>query len=662
MPSLRSSALAIVLLATAGLARAEGPTIEHSAIKCIVVGKYRKMPAKFAPPEVAQPRVYFRPEGIPSWYYVEMKPEAPLGHVGVLPKPTKKLVGQHIEYYVEAASKDFDTGRTPEYEPIVVAKDSDCSNDPVIALYSKQPPSAVFPSVPEGFAVGGGLAVGTTAAIVGGGVVAGGAAVLVAKGEDEPEPIPPPVTQPPVTSPPVTNPPVTQPPGSPADIACQADPRQGRAPLQVKFGAQASGGNGVFDYVWTFGDGDGSTQINPSHTYASPGVYEARVVATSGSLALPCSRTITVLASAFQLRANVAGSGTGTISGDGIACPGDCSEQYEPGASVTLTAAATGGSTFAGWSGDCSGTGPCQVTMSADRTVTATFNPPPTLFPLNVTLAGTGSGTVSGSGIACPGTCSQSYPPGTAVSLTAAPGASTFAGWGGDCAAAAGLTCNLLMNGPRNVTATFNAPLTFRLTLTVVGQAGGAGRVNVNPSVFQNCSSAPPPGNVCTADYSPGEPIVLTAFTATGFFSGYSGDCAGTNPVCNLIMSQDRNVGALFDQLTQPPAGTASISSAFDVAGARGQMMFNGVMLPAPEPGLMALAVTPAAGENRLEAQIVAAGKPGTWRFDLSGVPPLERGSLRVLSGEVVSVGPDSVAFRVSGRTGERIGVAFTAR
>ena len=96
------AAAALVALATA--AHAEGPAIDHSEIKCLVAGKYRKMPAKFSPADVAQPRVYFRPEGVPSWYYVEMKPEDPLGHVGVLPKPTKKLVKKHIEYYVEAAS------------------------------------------------------------------------------------------------------------------------------------------------------------------------------------------------------------------------------------------------------------------------------------------------------------------------------------------------------------------------------------------------------------------------------------------------------------------------------------------------------------------------------------------------------------------------------
>jgi len=40
---------------------------------------------------------------------------------------------------------------------------------------------------------------------------------------------------------------------------------------------------------------------------------------------------------------------------------------------VTLTAKATGRNRFAGWSGDCSGTGSCVVTMTADHAVTATF-------------------------------------------------------------------------------------------------------------------------------------------------------------------------------------------------------------------------------------------------------------------------------------------------
>ncbi len=57
----------------------------------------------------------------------------------------------------------------------------------------------------------------------------------------------------------------------------------------------------------------------------------------------------------------------------GISCGSDCSEAYLSGTGVTLTASADAGSTFTGWAGACSGTGPCSVTMSAARSVTAAF-------------------------------------------------------------------------------------------------------------------------------------------------------------------------------------------------------------------------------------------------------------------------------------------------
>ncbi|MDP2829984.1 MAG: hypothetical protein Q8O37_15440 [Sulfuricellaceae bacterium] len=84
------------------------------------------------------------------------------------------------------------------------------------------------------------------------------------------------------------------------------------------------------------------------------------------------------------------GSGEGTISSSptGIACGTDCWEDYAPGASVTLTATPSAGSIFTGWSGDCSGTGSCVVTMSSAKNVTATFKPAP--------FVATTSGTVSG--------------------------------------------------------------------------------------------------------------------------------------------------------------------------------------------------------------------------------------------------------------------------
>jgi hypothetical protein len=68
------------------------------------------------------------------------------------------------------------------------------------------------------------------------------------------------------------------------------------------------------------------------------------------------------------------GTGSGTIAGAGVACPGVCSAAYPAGTTVKLAATPTAGSTFSGWSGaGCSGTAGCAVTMSANQTITATF-------------------------------------------------------------------------------------------------------------------------------------------------------------------------------------------------------------------------------------------------------------------------------------------------
>jgi PASTA domain-containing protein/List-Bact-rpt repeat protein len=74
-----------------------------------------------------------------------------------------------------------------------------------------------------------------------------------------------------------------------------------------------------------------------------------------------------------------AGTGVGAVTSSpaGIACGATCAGQFDEGSTVTLTAAPTRQSRFAGWSGDCSGTGPCVLSMAGNHSVTATFNPPP---------------------------------------------------------------------------------------------------------------------------------------------------------------------------------------------------------------------------------------------------------------------------------------------
>jgi hypothetical protein len=156
----------------------------------------------------------------------------------------------------------------------------------------------------------------------------------------------------------------------------------------------------------------------------------------------------------FTLTVQKGGSGTGTVtSGDGlINCGNDCSQTYSSGTQVSLSAAAGGGSRFGSWSGGCSGSGACNVTMNQDKSVTATFI---AQHQLSVTTDGSGTVTSSPAGIDCGATCSAVYDHGTSVTLNAAPATGwSFAGWSDPgCPGTGG--CVETMDSPRSITATF---------------------------------------------------------------------------------------------------------------------------------------------------------------------------------------------------------------
>ena len=71
-------------------------------------------------------------------------------------------------------------------------------------------------------------------------------------------------------------------------------------------------------------------------------------------------------------------TGTGAVASiDGfIHCPGVCSHAYPANTQVTLNAAPAEGTRFVTWSGACTGTGPCVVTMTQPLSVGAVFTPP----------------------------------------------------------------------------------------------------------------------------------------------------------------------------------------------------------------------------------------------------------------------------------------------
>ena len=81
-----------------------------------------------------------------------------------------------------------------------------------------------------------------------------------------------------------------------------------------------------------------------------------------------------------QLSITLSGSGQGTVSSQpsGINCGTTCSASFDDGTTVTLTATAGATYTFTGWSGACSGTASCTVTLNtASDAVTAGFSATP---------------------------------------------------------------------------------------------------------------------------------------------------------------------------------------------------------------------------------------------------------------------------------------------
>jgi len=159
----------------------------------------------------------------------------------------------------------------------------------------------------------------------------------------------------------------------------------------------------------------------------------------------------------YSLTASTSGNGTVTSTDGFINCPGTCNHSYPPNTPVTLNAAPVAGWTFTGWSGACTGTGPCNVTMTQNLSVTATFTENPVYYTLTVTTSGDGSVTSTDGFINCPGTCSHSYPSNTRVTLNATPAAGwTFSGWTGACSGTG--SCNVTMTRSLSVSGYFIEP------------------------------------------------------------------------------------------------------------------------------------------------------------------------------------------------------------
>ncbi|MEN9354894.1 MAG: hypothetical protein RL318_2219 [Fibrobacterota bacterium] len=207
---------------------------------------------------------------------------------------------------------------------------------------------------------------------------------------------------------------------------------------------------------------------------------------------------------------------------------------YDSNSVVTATATANSGYKFTGWSGACTGTGACSITMNAAKSLTATFAvihviPKYTL----TTSAGNGSIALSPSG--------GNYDSNTVVIATATPPTGyVLSGWTGACTGTG--ACSITMNKDATLGATWALipPATYALTLTV----GAGGKVVRSPD---------------SATYSAGKVVTLTARPdSVSKFSGWTGACSGSDTVCTVTMNEAKTVGANF---TAIPFHTLSLNA-----------------------------------------------------------------------------------------------------
>lgn len=163
------------------------------------------------------------------------------------------------------------------------------------------------------------------------------------------------------------------------------------------------------------------------------------------------------LTTSFGLNLTRSGGGAVQSVPPGIDCGAatGCRAAFKPGLAVRLTASPGSGFTFGGWSGDCSGTAGCSVSMAVSRTVSAVFRA--ARDQLHVTKSGRGLGTVTSDpvGLTCGSVCSYAFRRGGAVTLRATPsGKSRFHGWGGACTGKE--ACALTIGASVEVTAAFD--------------------------------------------------------------------------------------------------------------------------------------------------------------------------------------------------------------
>jgi hypothetical protein len=283
-------------------------------------------------------------------------------------------------------------------------------------------------------------------------------------------------------------------------------------------------------------------------TSAASATFTAQITAQTTTLAVGSTEQLSVLATysdgTFQdLTDKVTWSSSNltaaTVSSTGLVSAGEV-------AGTTTISAAFAGTTI----------------PSVTITVTAA-----TGVPLTLVLEGTAYGTVTDNlgqincttttGQGATGTCNTTYPSGTAVILTEAPGSgSVFGGWGVSECTGTATTCAFTITGSTEISATFsNGTGNFTLNVIPAANATGGGTVTGSiggaPTII-DCvmSGTSTPTGVCSQGILSGSIDTLTAeANPTSNFTGWTGPCVASVAIpakCAVTMGSAQTVTAVF--------------------------------------------------------------------------------------------------------------------
>jgi uncharacterized repeat protein (TIGR02543 family) len=284
--------------------------------------------------------------------------------------------------------------------------------------------------------------------------------------------------------------------------------------------------------------------------------------------------------SAPQYTLSVTKNGTGT--GSMVNTP--AGNIFSSGTVVTLTATPDVSSTFAGWSGACTGTSlTCSVTMSSNLSATATFN----LKTYTITANAGANGSISPQGVV-----NVNY--GASQGFTISPNA----GYQVADVKVNGISVGAVTSyGFANVTsnqtiqASFGTLGSCALTLTQAGT--GVGSVSTSPT---------------STSFSPGTSVTLTAYPdGSSIFTGWSGACSGTSPTCIITMDSNKSVTANFTRKSYIITSTAGTNGSITPSGST-SVNYG---------GSKSFVITPARGYKIKDVKVdgVSIGNPNNYSF-----------------------------------------------